>query len=259
MTPPFGDLLALIEDRSAALREVAAAAALDARVPGCPDWSLEDLVGHLGQVQRFWAAAVAAGPSSEPPDEDAIEDPMPGPDLLAWSVDSTVALLAALDAAGPDRGCWTWWGDSAAPMTAGAVARHQVQEAAVHARDAQDSVGQAGPLPAVIARDGVAEFVTVGLGAAGPWPHAPGRIALYGDEGDTWLVDLGENGAALVSSVANAPAGTVTGAGPEPTAAVHAPASDLVLVLYRRKALGDVRTTGDRALIERLVAWGPTD
>jgi hypothetical protein len=33
MTPPFGDLLALIEDRSAALREAAAAAALDARVP----------------------------------------------------------------------------------------------------------------------------------------------------------------------------------------------------------------------------------
>ena len=258
MTPPFGDLLALIEDRSAALREAAAAAAtLDALVPACPDWSLEDLVDHLGQVQRFWAAAVAAGPTSEPPDDD--DDQMPGPDLLAWSVESTAALLAALDAAGPDRGCWTWWGDSAAPMTAGAVARHQVQEAAVHARDAQDSVGRAGPLPAVIARDGVAEFVTVGLGAAGPWPHAPGRIALDADEGDAWLVDLGETGAALVPSAASAPRGGVTGAGPGPAAAVHAPASDLVLMLYRRKALEDVRITGDRALVERLVAWSPAD
>jgi hypothetical protein len=71
-------------------------------------------------------------------------------------------------------------------------------------------------------------------------------------------VDLGETGAALVPS-AGAPAGAVTGAGAEPAAAVHAPASDLVLVLYRRKPLEGVRTTGDRALVERLVAWSPTD
>ena len=26
-----------------------------ARVPGCPDWSLADLVWHLAEVQHFWA------------------------------------------------------------------------------------------------------------------------------------------------------------------------------------------------------------
>jgi uncharacterized protein (TIGR03083 family) len=252
-TPPFADLLALIEDQSAALREAAAATAPEVRVPCCPDWSLRDLVEHLGGVQRFWAAAVAAGPASGPPDDGSVVGLAPGAYLLAWSVESTAALLTALDAAGPDRGCWTWWGGSTAPMTAGAVARHQVQEAAVHARDAQDSAGSAGPLPQVVARDGVAEFVTVGLGAAGPWPHAPGRIALHGDEGDKWLVDLAQTGVALVATGANAPSG------PDPAAAVHATASDLVLVLYRRKALDGVRITGDRALVERLVAWSPGD
>ena len=39
-TPPFDDLLTLIDERSAALRSAAAAASsLEVRVPGCPDWS----------------------------------------------------------------------------------------------------------------------------------------------------------------------------------------------------------------------------
>lgn len=68
-TPPAGafpalrfpDWLELVEDRSAALRKAAGTADGQARVPGCPDWTVRDLVAHLGQVQRFWAAAVAAG------------------------------------------------------------------------------------------------------------------------------------------------------------------------------------------------------
>jgi len=67
-TPAFEDLLALIEDRSAALRKsVAGSPDPDVRVPSCPDWSLRDLVEHLTEVHRFWAAAVAAGPSEHPP------------------------------------------------------------------------------------------------------------------------------------------------------------------------------------------------
>jgi Mycothiol maleylpyruvate isomerase N-terminal domain len=49
-TLSFPDMVALIEDRSAALREAAAQAGMGARVPGCPDWTVTDLVTHLGQV-----------------------------------------------------------------------------------------------------------------------------------------------------------------------------------------------------------------
>jgi uncharacterized protein (TIGR03083 family) len=174
--PAFTDLLTLIGDRSAALRTAAASADADARVPGCPDWSVHDLVAHLGEVQRFWAAAVAAGPSAGPPDDEQVADRTPTGELLAWFTGSTEALLTALREAGPDRGCWTWWESSGAPMTAAAVARHQVQEAAVHARDAQQAAGRPEPLPSAVAADGLDEFLTVLLASSGPWPHRPARV-----------------------------------------------------------------------------------
>jgi hypothetical protein len=102
--------------------------------------------------------------------------------------------------------------------------------------------------------------VTVGLGSAGAWPHAPGTIALCADEGDSWLLGLDGTGAALRPGPAVSPSVLPEPMKlPEPTVAVHAPASDLVLLLYGRKGLDDVRVTGDLGLVERLVAWSPTD
>ncbi|MGH3303907.1 MAG: maleylpyruvate isomerase N-terminal domain-containing protein [Streptosporangiaceae bacterium] len=124
-TLSFPAALALIDDRSAALRSAAAGAGLDARVPGCPDWSVADLVAHLGEVQLFWAADVAAGPASSPPADDVVGATEPHGDVLQWSADATARLVAALTEAGPDRMCWTWWEETAvAPNTTGAVARH---------------------------------------------------------------------------------------------------------------------------------------
>ncbi len=190
-TPPFEDLLALIDDRSAALR-AAAAGNYPARVPGCPDWSVGDLVAHLGEVQRFWAAAAAAGPADRAPvfvSREATGD------LLDWSAESTRLLIEALRAAGPDTGCYTWWKDSGAPATVGAVARHQVQEAAVHAWDAQEAAGKPEPIPAAVAVDSIPEFLQVSLGSLGPWPHRPARLALSATDGPTWTLDLTPTGA----------------------------------------------------------------
>ena len=86
-TPSFADHLAFIEERSAALRTAAAAAPAEARVPGCPEWHAADLVGHLGEVQRFWAAIVAAGPAAGPPED--VPGRTPEGDLLAWSAART--------------------------------------------------------------------------------------------------------------------------------------------------------------------------
>jgi uncharacterized protein (TIGR03083 family) len=241
---PFPELLDLIAERSAVLRRAVTKGDTGARVPGCPDWSLRDLVVHLGAVQRHWAEVVAAGPAgSSPP---FVEDGPDG-DLLEWSAESTRMLIDALRVAGPDRDCHTWWGASDAPMTSGAVARHQIQEAAVHAWDAQDTAGKPEAIPAAVAVDTIDELLVVTLGSLGAWPHRPARIALSAVEGPTWLVDLTPTGAKSDPPAAGEPLATLRGA-----------ASDLVLVLYKRIPLDRVQVDGDRTAVEELLTWTDT-
>ncbi len=248
--PGFADRLEWVEERSAALRGVAETADERARVPGCPDWTVRDLVAHLGQVQRFWAATVAAGPGAPRPAPEADGRP-PSEDLLTWSAHSTDLLLDALRAAGPDAECWTWWAESGNPATAGAVARHQAREAAVHARDAQEAVGAPRPLPPALAVDAVDAFLNVGLGSMDGWPHSPARVALASDEGPAWTLILDATGA---SPVRGGP-----GEGPEAGAVVSGPAGELLLALHRRLPLdgGSLRVTGDAELVRQLVVWPP--
>jgi uncharacterized protein (TIGR03083 family) len=248
----FDDMLVLIEERSGALRS-AAAGNLDARVPGCPGWSVRDLVAHLGAVQLFWSAAAQAGPAASPPDEDTLGDREPHGDLLAWSAAATSALTGALKDAGPERGCWTWWESSGAAMTAGAVARHQVQEAGVHAFDAQQAAGNPEPLPPALAADGVGEFLTVGLRTTGPWPHDPAAVALSAGDGGDWLLGLRRE-RLQVSRLADAEGGGATA-----DATITASPSDIVLAFYRRHGPDRLRVRGDSTLVKRLLDWPDMD
>jgi uncharacterized protein (TIGR03083 family) len=248
-TPPYADLLALVDERSAALREaVAAAGDTEAHVPGCPEWSLRDLVSHLGSVQRFWAAIVLAGPADEPPPRETIGDTEPHGELLEWSVESTRLLLAALRQTDSQTPCWTWWPTSDASQTVAAVARHQVEEAAVHAWDAQETIGKPEPIPAAAAVDGVAEFLQVTYGAEGAWPHRPARVTFACIEGPSFVLDLGPTGAHLDPAV-----------GGEPVATVRGSASDILLALFGRVPLESLTIDGDSTVVDQLRSWGDTN
>jgi len=254
-TAAFTDMIKTIEDRSAALRAAAAGAGLEARVPGCPDWSVRDLVAHLGEVQRFWAAVVSAGPADGPPaDIPGDEAPAAGAaeDLMAWSAAATEALVRALAEAGQDRPCWTWWRTTAAPATSGAVARHQVQEAGVHAFDAQDAAGHPEPLPGTVADDGIGEFTTVGMAAMGPWPHEAGTVALAPEDGQCWVISLAPDGA---RSVPGDPGDGLS----RPAARIRGTGSDIVLALYGRRARQGLIIEGDHDLATRMLTWSRTD
>lgn len=251
-TLSFPAALALIDDRSAALRSAAGAAGLEAGVPGCPDWTVADLIAHVGEVQLFWAADVAAGPASSPPADDVVGDTKPHGDLLTWSADATARLVTALQQAGPDRMCWTWWEEAAvAPNTAGAVARHQVQEAGVHAFDAQQAHGHGEPLPRAVAADGVGEYLTVELPTNGPWPYEPGTVVLDTGPGGSWLIDLGPEGVHVLEGGAH---GHV-----KRTATVTADPSDIVLSFYRRDIGRSLQVDGDPDLFPQLLAWPNLD
>lgn len=245
----FPDVLRLIDERSTAFRAVIAAApSLGVPVPSCPDWTLADLAQHIGDGRHRWATTVAAGPADAPPDpstwgtSDAPED---REELLAWLTEATVHLLDALREAGPDAACWTWWGGSQAPQTAGAVARHQLQELAVHTYDAQLAVGDAQPLPAEVALDGVDEFLTTCVAWSSPWPNEPAIVDYRTTEGPSWRLHLTPEGARVDQLPA---AAGVTAEGS---------ASELVLTFYDRNPLEALKLDGDRRILDQLIAWEP--
>ena len=220
------DRVAAIAAESARIAELAATTAGAARVPGCPEWGFVDLVAHIGEVQRFWAANIEAanpdahwGGKQEPPD---------GSDLAGWMAASTERLIAAVRTAPDSSPCWTWWGE---PRTAGAVVRHQVQEAAVHRWDAESVSGAPAPLAPGVADDGVAEFLAIMVGEAAS--GLVGEITLRSvDTAGEWKIgDPSKPARALI----------------------RATASDLVLLLYRRLTVNAVDTDGDRDLVDSFV------
>jgi len=243
-------LLGLIADRAQALRTAAAAAPdLGATVPTCPDWTLHDLVQHVGTSHRRWATTVAAGPADAPPELPPVTAPQELHELLVWSSASTAMLLDALATAGPDRGCWTWWDRSTSPQTSGAVARHQVQHVTVHAYDAQLTAGAPEPLPTQAALDGVEEFLSTSCAGTYAWPHAPASVDYRTREGRGWRLALGPE---RVTST------RLTGDEAEPAGTgLLATASETVLFLYGRVPASALEVTGDAGLFDLLFAWDP--
>jgi uncharacterized protein (TIGR03083 family) len=254
----FTDLLRLIDERMTAFRAaVDSAPSLDVQVPTCPDWTLFDLVQHLGVGRRAWAATVAAGPGatakSSPVGDTAV--PREREAISAWLADSTRQLLDALREAGPERGCWTWWGTSQSPENCGAVARHQLQEISMHTYDAELTVGtvQPRPLPDELVLDGVDEFLSTCCATTSPWPHEPATVDYYVSEGYAWRVLLSADGA----RTAPLPLGA-DGAGPDGVdVSLHCTAAELLLAMYGRIPVDTLGLEGDRRVLDRLVAWEP--
>jgi uncharacterized protein (TIGR03083 family) len=259
-TLEFPDLLRLIDERSAAFRAaVAAAPDFDVQVPTCPEWTLFDLAEHIGEGRRSWAATIAAGPDApaKVAAEGAPAAPREREALLAWLAASTQELQDALREASPDRGCWMWWERSQSPHTCRAVARHQLQQFAVHTYDAQLTVGSAQPLPEEVALDGVEEFLFTCCATTVAWPHEPAVIDHHATEGRSWRLWLSTDGA----RIARLPTpSTPPATGEDPDAAdvsVWGTASDLVLLFYGRIPLDSLKMDGDRRLYDLLVAWDP--
>lgn len=230
----FDDAVDAIAAQSRRLSDVVESADLGARVPTTPEWSVRDLAHHVGTVQWYWSENVRAKNPEERSGGSLTPMP-PDNDLLAWLGWCTYSLLSALRHAGPDSPCWAWW-DPPTPRTAGAVARHQAQEAAVHRWDAEGSVGAPTPLPADLADDGVPEFIEVMIGP--DVAALRGLVTLHAiDTGGTWRV------------------------GPDAAsrrAQLNATASDLVLMLYRRLPVPDTDVDGDPMLVASLLALADT-
>ena len=189
-------LTALIRS-GAALREAAAAAGLDAKVPTCPAWTVGKLVVHQGMVHR-WAAANLRREKDHDTSSSRAEAEA-APDLLEWYSEGHAALIDTVRATPEDTKAMVFLND--APPPRWFWARRQAHETTIHGVDATSAALGQWPTSAdvdidpALAADGIDElltgFVTRGKGrlpAAEPYT----LVVRTDDTAHAWTLRIGD-------------------------------------------------------------------
>jgi len=202
-----------------------AAASPDDPVPSCPEWTVRDLVHHMGAVHR-WATGYVAEARREQWDVDLVDVVDAWPDdreLVPWFRAGYTGLADALDSAPDDLDCWTFL---PAPSPRAMWARRQAHETAIHRVDAELATrddASLSPFDPEFAADGVDELLSCFLPRprtrlrSDP-PTTPGREAAVSD-GD-------------------------------PACQIRAAAADLYLVLWSRRSPGVLEHSGRDTVLQ---------
>ncbi len=178
------------------LADAAERAGLDAAVPPCPPWLVQDLLRHTGYVHRWAARHITERPGQVIdglPEAEILHGGAADSDLLAWFRAGHAALVETLAGADPALECATFM---AAPSALAFWARRQAHETAIHRADAESAAGTTPEYPAEFAADGIDELI-MGFGRRRkyqpPAGAAGGRLhVVAADTGDAWSIDAHE-------------------------------------------------------------------
>ncbi|CAL9597934.1 hypothetical protein GCM10010266_56750 [Streptomyces griseomycini] len=234
---------------------LASGADLSATVPTCPDWTLEQLVRHVGGALRWVELIVRTRAQEEVPVDRVPEGGGPGAQgdaaaLEAWLAESGALAVAALREAGPDARVWSWAGI----FTVGFWARRMTHELVVHHADAALAAGRPfGTVAADVAADAVDEWLQIVQFVQRALPDGPAKElrlpgrSLHLHATDTapelnaeWLIEPAEDGVVWRRGHEKA------------TVALRGPLTSVLLAFYRRLPLDapEVEVLGDRKLLE---------
>ncbi|MGW2896803.1 maleylpyruvate isomerase family mycothiol-dependent enzyme [Streptomyces sp. NPDC001212] len=233
---------------------LASGADLSGTVPTCPDWTLEELVRHIGGALR-WVEALVRTRALENVPDDAVplaKGPKEQGDpaaLDAWLAETGRMVVDALREAGPDTKVWTWAGI----LDTRFWARRMTHEITIHRADAALAAGRPYEVAADVAADAVDEWLQIVefIQRKKPTPDAPelrgpGRsIHLHATDGDPglnaeWVIELTEEGVTWRRGHEKA------------AVALRGPLTSVLLAFYRRLPLDspELEVLGERELLE---------
>jgi uncharacterized protein (TIGR03083 family) len=246
--------VAEIEASTAGLAEILAEYEQSLPIPTCPEWTLRQLVTHVGRAHR-WAAEImrtrseAFIPFREVPDGKLPDDPAK---QRAWLRAGPARIVDGAREAGSDL-VWSFTG----PAPAGFWLRRMAHETLVHRADAQLASG-AEPEPVIaaeVAADAIDEWLMLLAGGLGDVDERakvlPAGAGLHIHATDDGLGGRGE------WMIRNAAGGLKVEPGHgKGDAALTGPAASLLLVLMRRRPVSDQAVTvyGDRAVVDGWLA-----
>jgi uncharacterized protein (TIGR03083 family) len=254
MSKPHGNKefwLAGLRAEAAAFRTaVSQPDALAAQVPSCPDWTVDQLVRHLGGVYLWVTSHASRGVTSAP---DQIDRGVPaGVDVLTWWDERYDDLVTLLDSLHPGAPAWNW---APQPKRAEFWHRRMAHETAVHRWDAQMALGLSEPIEAKLAADGITEVIDTWL----PGGRRRGPLNRYGvvalratDVEEVWDVRLRGEGVALLDTDT-----LLDDDDHHERAIATGTASDLLLALWGRVPFDVLDIAGDVGLLAALRAGQP--
>jgi uncharacterized protein (TIGR03083 family) len=220
------DYDATITAEGEALAAAAAAGDLESAVPGT-DWTLVDLLDHVGRLSWYWSGRIRTAGGGEFYATDRPE----GVDHATWIRDGVGTMQEQLAAAADDAEIKTWAGLQPPSW----LRRRMAHELTVHRWDAEAAGGTPSPIDADLAADGIDELLSEFLPAA-DLASVDGTLHLHATDGDgEWFID----GHDWVRAHTKA------------DVAVRGPTADLLLVAWGRLPVERVEVLGDDAVLTR--------
>jgi uncharacterized protein (TIGR03083 family) len=228
-----------------ALCAAVAAGPLDARVPTCPEFDVDDLARHVGAFCVRWIDVLRNG-QRQPFRPIEPDDPPLTPAARAeWLEETGGDLLGRLRATSPGAECWTWY---APEQNVGFVARRVANELCMHRVDAQLARGDAGPIEPALAADGIDEIFLIRqhhtrfqndpVRGSGRSMHLHGTDTTPDLAAAEWMVTLSPDGLQVTHEHAKG------------DLALRGAVGDLERLLYQRPAAGPVEMFGDEAVLD---------
>lgn len=250
------DTAAALIAENAAFAALLRDADLSIPVPTCPEWTLEQLMRHVGRGDR-WCAQIVAEQSAENIDPRTVPGGKPTEgDETGWLHDGARALLDAVQSTGAQTTVWTFLG----PRPAGWWVRRRLHETAVHRADAALALGVDFDIDPALAADGITEYLerTV-IRANEEGPAAGDRPLAEGQSLHLHATDPGLGAAGEWTIVGRADGVALAHEHGKATAALRGPARDLLLAVVRRAGATELglEVFGDRAVWDTWLARTP--